>query len=138
MELAPDFSIQPLPPVDGDGDGDGVAARAAAAAPNPLGALAGLVGSWTGAGFNVIWRPDSSPNSDHFLELNVTADQIDFSVIPGDIPNRGLLQPDLTMVGLNYLQQIKDANLGAGLHFEPGLWLAVPATSNPKEGPTVA
>jgi hypothetical protein len=136
MELAPDFSIQPLPPVESGGDA--AAARAAVAAASPLGPLADLVGSWSGPGFNVIWRPDSSPNSDHFLELNVTADQIDFSVIPGNIPNRGLLQPDITMVGLNYLQQIKDANLNAGLHFEPGLWLTVPATSNPKEGPTVA
>lgn len=42
------------------------------------------------------------------------------------------------MFGLTYLQQISDANLSAGLHIEPGLWVAVPATGDPKEAPTVA
>jgi hypothetical protein len=42
------------------------------------------------------------------------------------------------MFGLTYLQQISDANLKAGLHIEPGLWLAVPKTTDPAEGPTVA
>jgi hypothetical protein len=41
------------------------------------------------------------------------------------------------MFGLTYLQQISDANLKAGLHIEPGLWAAVPKTSNPNVGPTV-
>ncbi|HEY3977302.1 MAG TPA: heme-binding protein [Streptosporangiaceae bacterium] len=132
MELAPDFSFQPLPPI---GDQAELAPRAAA---NPLGPLAGLLGSWSGHGFNVIWRPDHSAGQDHFLELNVTSDQIDFATIPGAIPNRGLLQPDINMFGLTYLQQVKDTNLNAGLHIEPGLWVAIPATSNPKVGPTVA
>ena len=132
MELAPDFSFQPLPAI---GDQAEVAPQAAA---NPLGALAGLLGSWSGAGFNVIWRPNHSAGQDHFLELNVTGDQIDFSAIPGAIPNRGLLQPDINMFGLTYLQQVKDANLNAGLHIEPGLWVTIPATTDPKLGPTVA
>ena len=42
------------------------------------------------------------------------------------------------MFGLTYLQQISDANLKAGLHIEPGLWVAVPKTSNPNVVPTVA
>ena len=42
------------------------------------------------------------------------------------------------MSGLTYLQQISDANLGAGLHLEPGLWVAIPQTSDPREAPTVA
>jgi hypothetical protein len=132
MELAPDFSFQPLPPI---GDQAELAPRAAA---NPLGALAGLLGSWSGQGFNVIWRPNHSAGQDHFLELNVTGDQIDFAAIPGAIPNRGLLQPDINMFGLTYLQQVKDANLNAGLHIEPGLWVTIPATTDPKLGPTVA
>jgi hypothetical protein len=132
MELAPDFSFQPLPPI---GDQAELAPRAAA---NPLGALAGLLGSWSGQGFNVIWRPNHSAGQDHFLELNVTGDKIDFASIPGTIPNRGLLQPDISMFGLTYLQQVTDTNLHAGLHIEPGLWVTIPATSNPKEGPTVA
>jgi hypothetical protein len=35
------------------------------------------------------------------------------------------------MAGLRYLQQITDANLSAGLHAEPGVWLNVPATTDP-------
>ena len=134
MQLAPDFSFQPLPPTGAQA----VTADAAAAPRSPLGPLAGLVGSWSGAGFNVIWRPDSAPASDHFLELNVTGDQIEFTAVPGAIPNRGLLQPDISMFGLTYLQQVKDSNLNAGLHIEPGLWVTIPATSNPREGATVA
>jgi hypothetical protein len=105
---------------------------------SPLGPLANLVGKWAGRGFNMIWRPDHASGQDHFLELNVTSEQLEFSPISGSIPNRGLLQPDINMFGLTYLQQISDANLKAGLHIEPGLWLAIPATSNPSEHPTVA
>jgi hypothetical protein len=131
MDLAADFSFQPLPAVQ-------------TAPPNPfpdtaspLGPLAGLVGTWAGRGFNVIWRPDSASGQDHFLELNVTSDELEFSAISGPIPNRGLLQPDISMFGLTYLQQISDANLKAGLHIEPGLWAAVPKTSDPSVPATV-
>lgn len=130
MELAADFSFQPLPPIE-----DPAAITSVA---NPLGPLAGLAGKWSGRGFNVIWRPDHTPGQDRFLELNVTREQLDFEKIPGKIPNRGLLQPDMNMHGLTYLQQISDANLNAGLHIEPGLWVSVPATSDPKEAATVA
>jgi hypothetical protein len=105
---------------------------------SPLGPLAGLVGKWSGRGFNVIWRPNSTAGQDRFLELNVTSEQIEFDAIPGQIPNRGLLQPDINMFGLRYLQQISDANLNAGLHIEPGLWVVIPKTSDPNEPPTVA
>jgi hypothetical protein len=131
MDLAADFSFQPLPAVQ-------------TATPDPfpdivgpLGPLAGLAGKWAGRGFNVIWRPDSVSGQDRFLELNVTSDQVEFSAISGPIPNRGFLQPDINMFGLTYLQQISDANLKAGLHIEPGLWAAVPKTSNPSVSPTV-
>jgi hypothetical protein len=139
MDLTSDFSFQPLPPVEPD--------AAAGITPDvagpPLGLLAGLAGAWTGTGFNVIWRPHH-PGQDHFLELNLTIEQLSFEVIPGSIPNRGLLQKDIVMHGLTYLQQIQDANVKgannapAGLHIEPGLWVNVPATSAPHEGPTIA
>jgi hypothetical protein len=132
MELAADFSFQPLPPLENP------VHFPFAEVANPLGPLAGLVGTWAGKGFNVIWRPDHTPASDHFLELNVTSDQIEFDAISGPIPNRGFLQPDINMFGLTYLQQISDANLKAGLHIEPGLWVAIPATTDPKEEPSVA
>jgi hypothetical protein len=74
---------------------------------------------------------------DRFLELNVTSEQLEFSAISGPIPNRGFLQPDISMFGLTYLQQISDANLKAGLHIEPGIWAAVPKTGNPDVPPSV-
>jgi hypothetical protein len=150
MDLAPDFAFQPL-----DND-DATAAPAAAPGavtpeavhvatatpPGTLGLLAGLAGNWSGHGFNAIWRPHTGA-SDHFLELNLTNDQIDIDVIPGDIPNRGLLQPDINLRGLRYLQQISDSNVKvngapAGLHIEPGLWVHTPHTTDPNEPPTIA
>jgi hypothetical protein len=133
MELTSDFSFEPLPPL-----ADPVRFPFPQIA-SSLGPLAGLAGTWRGGGFNVIWRPNHTPpGQDRFLELNLTSEQLEFTAIPGPIPNRGLLQPDMNMFGLTYLQQISDANLHAGLHIEPGLWVAVPATSDPKEDPTVA
>ena len=130
MELAPNFVFQPLPPI---------ADNSAAAGPNPLGALAGLAGKWSGTGFNVIWRPFHEPaTQDRFLELNVTSEQLEFDPISGAIPNRGLLQGDIAMSGLTYLQQTSDANLKAGLHIEPGLWVNIPKTADPSVPPTVA
>ena len=106
------------------------------------GLLAGLEGTWTGDGFNAIWRPNLlSSGQDRFLDLNVTRETLAISEIQGPIPNRGLLQPDLFMAGLSYLQQISDANLeppNDGLHLEPGVWLNIPATTNPAVSATVA
>jgi hypothetical protein len=104
---------------------------------DPLGPLALLKGAWKGTGFNVIWRPNHTPASDHFLELNLTSETIEFDEIGGPIPNRGLLQRDINMFGLTYLQKISDTNLNAGLHIEPGIWAAVPKTTAPAESATV-
>ena len=132
MELASDFSFQPLPALEN------VIQQPFPQVSSPLGPLAGLAGKWSGRGFNVIWRPNHTQGQDRFLELNVTSDQIEFDPISGPIPNRGFLQPDINMFGLTYLQQISDANLKAGLHIEPGLWVAIPQTSDPSVPPTVA
>ena len=134
MELSADFAFQPLDNDEGT--------PAPAAAPAGLGPLAGLAGSWSGQGFNAIWRPHRGA-SDHFLELNVTNDQIDIEVINGQIPNRGLVTAQIFMHGLSYLQQISDANVEvngapAGLHFEPGLWINIPPTTDPHEPATIA
>jgi hypothetical protein len=77
------------------------AIRALAAAPDPLGALAGLLGTWQGHGFNAIWRPHhpASPQ-DRFLELNETDETLVFTRINGPIPNRGLAMADIDMFGL--------------------------------------
>jgi hypothetical protein len=106
------------------------------------GLLAGLEGTWVGKGFNAIWRPNLlASGQDRFLELNVTRETLAFEKIDGPIPNRGLLQPDIFMAGLSYVQQIGDENLqppNDGLHFEPGVWLNVPATTDPGVSATVA
>jgi len=152
MELAAGFSFQPIPPIENPETSAAPAAGEAAAsfepAADPLGRLAGLAGRWTGEGFNVIWRPHDTPQGplvgDHFLELNRTMEQLDFTKIPGNIPNRGLLQGDINLHGLTYLQQISDANVvdaqgnNKGQHLEPGLWVVVPKTRHPREPETVA
>jgi hypothetical protein len=125
MELASDFTFQPQPPLD---------STVVLASP-----LAALAGTWSGQGFNVIWRPHHpDAPQDRFLELNVTSETLEFATISGTIPNRGLLQPDIGMSGLTYLQQISDKNVKAGLHIEPGLWVSIPPTTDPKEAATVA
>lgn len=140
MELKPDFAFTPIPPIARP-------LRFSAAGPtvSPLGFLEGLKGTWTGTGFNVIWRPfqGGPPDQDRFLELNLTQETLKFEEIPGEIPNRGLRQPDIKMFGLWYLQSIADANIKdgdgkpAGLHLEPGIWATVPQTEHPQEVPTV-
>jgi hypothetical protein len=127
----PGFVFRPLPPLD-----EQVAIPFGA--PTPLGPLDPLAGTWTGTGFNTIWRPHFPSNqSDRFLELNLTNETLAFTPISGAIPNRGLLQADMSMFGLTYMQQISDASNGAGLHIEPGIWAVVPETTNPQEPPTV-
>jgi hypothetical protein len=135
----PDFTYNPNPPPG---------PPAPPPEPQPLppvadyGLLAGLVGTWVGKGFNAIWRPNLlSSGQDRFLELNVTRETLSFSEIGGPIPNRGLLQSDIFMAGLSYVQQIGDENLqppNDGLHFEPGVWLNIPATTDPAVSATVA
>jgi hypothetical protein len=106
---------------------------------NPLGPLADLPGTWVGKGFNQIWRPfNPKTTSDRFLELNLTDEVLEFSPGVGSIPNRGLLQPDIELAGIHYLQQIKDTLSGKGIHVEPGFWVTVPVTTNPAEPATVA
>jgi len=113
------------------------------APPTPsLGPLAAFVGNWSGHGFNTIFRPQQpSTGTDNILELNLTSENLSFSPALGSVPNRGLLQPDVFLNGVPYLQVISDVTNPAqpvGIHVEPGIWIAVPATTDPAEGPTVA
>lgn len=107
-----------------------------------LGLLAGLQGVWVGTGFNAIWRPNLlSSGQDRFLELNATRETLEFDPIGGRIPNRGLLQRDIEMTGLRYLQSINDTNIKPpddGLHLEPGLWINIPATTDPTVSESIA
>ena len=135
MQLATDFKFVPLPAIPN------IEYTPFPEQPGPLGPLHLLPGKWQGKGFNTIWRPfrdPALPKQDRFLELNLTEETLTFEVINGPIPNRGLLQPDINMFGLTYLQQIGDANeKGAGLHIEPGIWCAVPVTTDPAAPMTV-
>jgi hypothetical protein len=120
-------------------------ARAPAQPADPLGPLARLVGdgkeaTWIGDGFNAIWRPHrlADRGQDRFLELNLTTEKLVFTRINGNIPNRGLLMPDINMFGITYMQQIAEKHDPTeGLHIEPGIWANVPPTSNPAEPATV-
>jgi hypothetical protein len=116
-----------------------------------LGPLAAFKGAFQGNGFNTIFRPDSpetptqlpSPvsGSDNVLELNLTQETLSFSPSLGSVPNRGEVQADIFLNGVPYLQTITDVTVPSqpiGIHFEPGLWMAVPATKDPREGATLA
>ncbi|KAK0704292.1 hypothetical protein B0H67DRAFT_347097 [Lasiosphaeris hirsuta] len=111
--------------------------------------LAQFKGAYAGNGFNLIFRPapfkqlsggPDGPNDNH-LQLTLTTEQLTFGPTLGDIPNRGLgAQNDIMLGGLPYLQTIQDVtnevtgkgdkprtNVPNGIHFEPGMWLSVPA-----------
>lgn len=130
----PQFIYAPKPAIPSGGVYPGGGTPPTDALPHPLDAL---VGTWTGVGFNAIWRPHfpASPQ-DRFLELNATTESLVFTEINGPIPNRGLLQKDINMFGVTYDQQISGAD-GSGLHNEPGIWAVVPQTTDPLEGPTI-
>lgn len=111
-------------------------------APPDLGPLAEFVGAWKGSGFNTIFRPDSTDTptplptpvgGDNVLELNLTAESLSFSPSLGSVPNRGMVQGDVFLNGVPYLQAISDVTSGepVGIHVEPGIWIAVPPTTDP-------
>ncbi len=123
--------------------------------PDPRGLLAGFVSnlplagsgqdnpkrSWSGQGFNLIWRPNfgnQTGTKNFFLELNSTQETLEFTDISGSgqnvgIANRGALQQDILLGGISYLQQVTDRASGVGQHFEPGVWINVPNTIHPAE-----
>jgi hypothetical protein len=129
-----------------------LAAVAAAEAEPDLGGIAGFTGTFRGNGLNTIFRPQdfavtptplpnpaTGPN-DNILEINLTEETLSFSTALGSIPNRGMVQGDIFLNGIPYLQTINDVTVPAnpvGIHFEPGIWLSVPATTVPKEVATV-
>lgn len=123
-----------------------------------LGILSSFAGAFSGNGFNTIFRPaNQNSNTDSFvnksfapllgtkpnesiLELNLTQESLSFACPLGRVPNRGLSQQDdLTLNGVPYVQVIDDiSNPKTGkadgpatnIHFEPGLWMHIPATTN--------
>jgi hypothetical protein len=102
-----------------------------------LGLLADLTGTWVGAGFNVVSLPRKQQNNPFFLQVSATWELLQCTPIGGMIPMRGSRQNDIALHGLTYRQQVADAFTGQGLHFEPGLWLNVPSTTDPVQPATV-
>jgi len=124
-----------------------------------LGPLVHFKGKWAGTGFNMIFRPQNFATSptplpqpahgpnDNILELNLTTEQLVFSESLGSVPNRGFAQGDIFLNGVPYLQTVQDVTeVGphnpdvkpVGIHVEPGIWIAVPSTTNPAEPTTVS
>ncbi|PNP44419.1 hypothetical protein TGAM01_v211101 [Trichoderma gamsii] len=130
--------------------------------PQALDVLSNFRGTFIGNGFNTIWRPSSGSNTfpnpvpaggnnkpdpvfpnESILELNLTTEEMTFTDNLGSIPNRGLKeQKDLILSGVSYLQVVRDVtNPKSGraddtprdIHFEPGLWIKVPADNNNAE-----
>ncbi|EXG82818.1 heme-binding protein [Cryptosporangium arvum] len=128
--------------------------RAAVEIADPdLGGIAGFRGTFRGTGLNTIFRPQNfgatptpllnpaSGPDDNVLEINLTEETLSFSQPLGSIPNRGMVQGDIFLNGIPYLQSINDVTdpgQAVGIHFEPGIWLSVPATTVPALPPTVA
>ncbi len=151
-----DINLEPVFASPGGFTFGAVPSLATPTAPGPapsLGALAAFTGTFRGSGFNSIFRPDNKatptplpkavvpPATDNVLELNLTLETLSFSSMLGSVPNRGEVQGDIFLNGVPYLQVISDVTVPGkpvGIHFEPGLWMAVPATTDPAEGPTLA
>ncbi len=122
--------------------------------PAPLGVLTNFTGTFTGKGFNLIFRPNSTATpttfpakptqtpTDNVLELNLTQESLAFpDGSLGNVPNRGNgAQADKFLNGVPYIQSVSDVTNGSPqpIHFEPGIWLAVPSTTNPNEPTTLA
>jgi hypothetical protein len=115
---------------------------------NPVDPTQGLV--FAGTGFNTIFRPQSPktptqlpvpvPASDNVLELNLTTETLSFAAPLGSVPNRGSgTQGDIFLNAVPYVQSINDVTTlpAQGIHFEPGMWLAVPPTTQPAEPATI-
>jgi hypothetical protein len=139
-ETDPNLVFVPNPPITTVGTFPAAPPIAPSPGPpsQPASPLDPLAGEWKGIGFNTIWRPHfPAAPQDRFLELNLTSETLAFSPIKGAIPNRGLLQEDINMFGLTYMQQISDSSDGSGLHIEPGIWAMVPETTSPAEPATV-
>lgn len=97
--------------------------------------IAGLTGRWHGYGMNIAARPDFQNHRDVLLSVSLTSDSLSFDPIPATVHNRGFTQPDIELFGFTYLQHTSEAGSGAPLHIEPGMWIALPPTTQPPAEP---
>ena len=107
---------------------------------NRLGPLQDLPGFWEGVGFSLIARPNFRSGNENgiFLELNLLRETIEFTPIGSPVFNRGSVQEDIAIYGLTYLHRVTDGITGGALHIEPGLWLNIPATTDPASDASIA
>ena len=119
--------------------------------PPSLGPLAAFVGNFHGSGFNTIFRPNSSADTDapaesgpaagdNVLELNLTSETCRSLRRSARCPIAAWSQGDAFLNGVPYLQSISDVTVTGhttGIHLEPGLWVIVPPTTNPHEVTTL-
>ncbi|KAK3680611.1 hypothetical protein LTR37_021137 [Vermiconidia calcicola] len=130
----------------------------------PLGPLQFFKGSFAGTGMNLIWRPTNDktkikppfvpptpafpkPPNDAILEINLVEETMSFADPLGNVPNRGAVtQKDIHLNGVGYVQSVNDVtNTGtekadgppAPIHFEPGVWMHVPAATDPARPATL-
>jgi hypothetical protein len=85
-------------------------------------------------------RTNGKNPDDNILELNLTEEILEFSSPLGSVPNRGMVQGDVALNGVPYVQRINDVTAPGrtvGIHFEPGVLLNVPQTDDPTEPSTV-
>ncbi|TPX11742.1 uncharacterized protein E0L32_007479 [Thyridium curvatum] len=162
IDLGDDFQFGPtvlepstLPVKNGDKETNGLGGANRVHGTNngvdvtSLDILSKFEGTFSGFGFNTIFRPNSqktptplpvtpppSDPSDNILELNLTSETMAFSKPLGNVPNRGLdAQADIMLNGRPYTQTITDitevvvpSEKQPVIHFEPGLWMRVPAS----------
>lgn len=100
-----------------------------------LGLLGELAGTWAGPGLNVVAVPDFKNQSNVHLGVNLMADTLTFDPIASPIRNRGFAQPDTKFGGLTYMHKTTDATTGTAIHYEPGIWINQPSTTQPLADP---
>jgi len=162
---APAEAPEHQPPQSGIGQGDEQIHQPGGPGSNPQNLLPfpleQFKGAWAGNGFNLVWVPhqftgdrpqdEGDGFNDARLLLSLTTEQMTFGQTLGRIPNRGFgQQKDIFLHGLPYFQTIQDttnpetgkgnkprSDVASGIHFEPGVWLYVPAADFQEEKDTV-
>ena len=66
------------------------------------------------------------------------SETLEFSHIGSPVPNRGSKQSDISLYGVTYLHRVTDAATGGALHIEPGVWMRIPATTDPEAKESLA
>lgn len=95
-----------------------------AALKKEYGALAGLVGKWTGdKGWNFVTLPKKDGGKEDFTILvQPYTENIEFSLVPGAVPNRSTNGPQFNYA-VKYDLSIRDRVTKGGLHAENGMFI---------------